>query len=308
MRRRSLLGFTCAVAAAALLAGCGGSTHAAGTPALSFATRSTRLVDATRPPYITGLAVNPVNGSVLLATNRGIYRTAASGRGLSQVAAKARAGSHVGDYGERVSSFAYIDGTKLIGSGHPSANAKALPPFLGVMESEDEGREWTATARVGYSDLHVIVVSGSTVYGFDTILGGVVASYDGGRSFTERTAPPGPYVLDLAIDPAAKLHLLASTADAIFSSRDGGNTWQQISAAGQAHMAWNAHGLYRADADRSVSTSSDGGVTWHVVGRLPGLPGKLVETAAGTLYAALTEGTVVTSQNGGRSWSTLFSP
>jgi hypothetical protein len=289
-----------------MLAGCGGSAHAKSAPGLPFSGRSTRLVDGSRPPYITGLAIAPGGRSLLLATNRGLYRIDADGRHLQAIAARARAGRSVGSFGERVSSLAFIHGGELLGSGHPNLTARGLPPFLGVLESSDGGSDWTAIARVGFSDLHVLVVSGSTVYGFDTLLGGVVASYDGGRSFAERSSPPGSFVLDLAVDPRADRHLLASTESAIFSSHDGGASWRPLSNGAESRLAWTARGLYRADADRSFETSSDGGRSWRRVGELPRVPGKLVEVADGTLYAALAEGSIVVSRDAGRSWKVLF--
>jgi photosystem II stability/assembly factor-like uncharacterized protein len=308
MRGARLLRRACLTAAVAALAGCGGSSHTTGGTTLPVNAKSTPLVNGSRPPFITGLAVNPKDQSILLATNEGLYEISADGHSLKTVAAQAHAGGHVGPYGKRVSSLGFLNPGELLGSGHPNGTAGSLPPFLGVIKSSDGGHTWTAIARVGYSDLHVLVISGSTVYGFDTLLGGVVASYNDGQSFEERTSPPGEYVHDLAIDPNANHHLLASTLTGIFSSADGGNSWQQISHGAAPYLAWNQHGLFRVDADRSVLSSSDGGVRWTRVGELPRTPGKLVETADGTLYAALTEGSIVTSSDGGRSWKILFAP
>ena len=291
-----------------MLAGCGGSARTKSASTVPFTAPSTRLVDGSRPPYITGLAVNPADHSLLLATNRGLYRISADGHHSQTIAARARAGSRVGSFGQRVSSLAFIHDGELLGSGHPNGTARDLPPFLGVLESSDNGRNWTAIARVGFSDLNVLVVSGSTVYGFDTLLGGVVASYDSGRTYVERASPPGAFVLDLAIDPHANHHLIASTESAIFSSPDGGSTWRRISSGEESRLAWGTAGLYRADADQSLLTSSDGGMSWRLVGKLPRAPGKLVEMADGRLYAALTDGSIVTSRDAGRSWKALFAP
>jgi photosystem II stability/assembly factor-like uncharacterized protein len=309
MRRSCSFRGVCLTAAVATFGGCGSSTHTTSGPALPSAANSTRLVDGTRPPYITGLAVDPSDGSVLLATNRGLYRIDASGRNLQTIAARVRARGHVGPFGERVSSLAFLHPGELLGSGHPNGTTGGLPPFLGVIRSLDGGRNWTAIARVGFSDLHVLTISGSAIYGYDTVLGGVVAGSNGGRTFEERQAPPGEaLVIDLAIDPRESRHLLASTPTTIFSSSDGGNSWRRISAGGESRLAWTWRGLYRADADRGVLTSSDGGITWLRVGELPRPPGKLVETPEGTLYAALIDGSVVTSRDGGRSWKVLFAP
>src|SRR5437588_12915872 len=113
MRRSRLLGGSCLAAAVALLAGCGASTHTTSTPALPFTAKSTRLVDGSRPPYITALAVDPSDRSLLLATNLGLYRINADGSHLQTIAAQARAGSASGSFGERVSSLAFLSPGEL---------------------------------------------------------------------------------------------------------------------------------------------------------------------------------------------------
>src|SRR5579863_886244 len=82
MLRARLLRAACVTAAVSLPAGCGGSTHPASVPS---------LVDSTRPPYITGLAINPADRSILLATNRGLYSIDPSGRHLQTIAARVSA-------------------------------------------------------------------------------------------------------------------------------------------------------------------------------------------------------------------------
>jgi photosystem II stability/assembly factor-like uncharacterized protein len=154
----------------------------------------------------------------------------------------------------------------------------------------------------------VLVVAGNNVYGFDTVLGGVLASHDGGDTFAERFAPPGGLTLDLAIDPHASGHILASTETAIFTSSDGGTKWRRLEKSRASRLAWSTHGLFRVDSDRTVATSSDGGVSWRRVGMLPRAPGRLVEVGDGALYAALTDGSIVSSGDGGRSWRSLFRP
>ncbi len=301
---------------AATLAGCGSSsatsktitTSATGAASQPFGVPTTKLVDGTRPPYITGLAVDPAGGAILLATNRGLFRIPADGKGVQTIHSSVRAGKHDGPFGRRVSSLAFLDAGHLFGSGHPNGTVGQLPAFLGLIESTDGGRSWTSVSRTGFSDLHVLLVVNGNLYGYDTVLGGVVVSTDGGRTFAERSAPQGALVVDMAVDPHAPDYLLASTPTAIFRSTNQGKSWHKLQAAAESHLAWTSNGLFRADADGTVLTSSDRGLTWRRVGRLQRAPGKLVELPDGTLYAALIDGSVVTSRNGGRSWSTLFAP
>jgi hypothetical protein len=301
---RCLLCASLSALAAATLVACGGAApHIA-----SRARPSTRLVEAGRPPYITGLAIDPADHSLLLATNSGLYSISASGREMHPIQARASVGKAAGPYGERVSSLAFESPGVLLGSGHPNRVISGLPPFLGLLVSHDGGHHWSALARAGFSDLHVLLVQRGTIYGFDTVLGGVVVSTDGGHNFAERSAPSGPTVLDMAVDPKNARYVLASTPQAIFASSDQGTSWRQLGTAAEARLTWTPAGLFRADADGGVLRSLDRGRNWTQVGKLPGTPGKLLETATGELYAALVDGRIATSMDGGRQWSVLFSP
>ena len=304
LNSRRLLCAGLSALAAAALAACGSAAPHITSTTLSAA----QLVEAGRPPYITGLAIDPSDHSLLFATNTGLYRISANGRELHPVQAHVSVGSATGPYGERVSSLAFDGPGRLLGSGHPNRVLTHLPPFLGLLVSSDGGREWSALARAGFSDLHVLLVQNGTIYGFDTVLGGVVVSTDGGHTFAERSAPSGPTVLDMAVDPKDANYILASTPQAIFASSDQGTTWRQLTAATEARLTWMPAGLFRADAGGRVLRSADRGASWTQVGTLPGTPGKLVETASGELYAALIDGRIATSSDGGRQWSILFSP
>lgn len=307
-QRRSLLGAAIIIGCAASpLGGCGSSTSKS-TTARTSAVPRTKLVDSTRPPYITGLAVDPAGQGILLATNAGLFRVSADGRRTQTIHARILAEGHTGPFGQRVSSLAFLDSGHLLGSGHPNPGPSRLPAFLGLIESTNGGRSWTAISRAGFSDLHVLLVVNGTIYGYDTVLGGVVVSTDRGRTFAERSAPGGAVVVDMAVDPHAPRYLLASTPMAIFRSDNQGRSWHETQPAVESRMAWTPNGLFRADADGTVLTSSDRGLTWRRVGRLPRAPGKLVELPGGTLYAALIDGSIVASRDGGRMWKTLFAP
>ena len=87
----------------------------------------------------------------------------------------------------------------LVGSGHPD-DPKALPNFLGLIESDDAGRTWRVISRLGDADLHKIVLAHGRMYAFDAVLGAMLFSGDGGRTFTEQFTPRG-LIIDFEVDP-----------------------------------------------------------------------------------------------------------
>lgn len=307
LKSRSLpclaIGTLLTVAPALALTACGDSSRRASTAAASKP-----LIETGRPPLITGLAIDPTDHSILLATNVGLYRIDSDGKAVRPIEAHAAESGADGPFGERVSSLAFAAPHRLLGSGHPNRVVDRLPPFLGLLESRDGGRSWKGIARTGFSDLHVLLVAGASVYAFDTTLGGVVVSSDGGRTFAERTAPEGPTVIDMAVDPGDGRYILASTPAAIFASSDQGNSWHRLARATEARLSWSSAGLFRADSDGAVRRSEDRGRNWAAVGKLPGSPGKLVQAGGGELYAALNDARILRSTDGGREWKPVFSP
>jgi hypothetical protein len=286
---------------ALLAAGCG--SDSSGREAGHGTVRpphSTALVDASRPPYVTALAVDPGNGAILIATNRGLFRVPRGGGAPVAIRARAVAGRAAGPYGKKVSAFAFTAPDRLVGSGHPDGAGK-LPGFLGTLKSSDGGRTWRAVSRVGFSDLHVVGVAGPEIYAFDTALGATIVSRDGGRRFSERQAPRGP-ALAMAADPADPNYLLAATATSLARSTDGGGRWTPLGDAQGAQLVWTSRGLVRTVADGTVSASSDRGASWRSIGHVPGAAAKLTAGADGALYAAMLDGAVETSRDGGRTW------
>ena len=73
-------------------------------------------------------------------------------------------------------------------------------------------------------------------------------------------------------------------------------------------LAWSApRRLFLVDGSGQVLRSPDGGKRWQPVGSIDGQPAAFM--ADGTvLYAALTDGTVKRSTDGGRSWTVRATP
>ena len=132
--------------------------------------------------------------------------------------------------------------------------------------------------------------------------------------------PEGGNVRCLAYDPSDPNHILLGTsAGKIFSSRDGGNSWEMLAHFGSgedyvidhivfdptnpATIYWAGWGLFH-DTDGDVFRSDDGGRTWQA---LAGVHGKSIRALAmapsdhNTLVIGALDG-VFRSRDGGTTW------
>jgi photosystem II stability/assembly factor-like uncharacterized protein len=290
-RRRQLFGFLAAavlaLAATAVVAiavtdgddGSGGG-HAGSGPGLA---------------HVHGLGVNPKDGTLYIATHTGLFR-APPGR---------QTASRVGDSQQDVMGFSVVGRDRFLGSGHPGPGQDA-PPNLGLIRSDDAGRSWKPVSLLGEADFHVLRSQGSTVYGFNGLTGALMVSRDGGREWDEH-APPAP-MLDLAIHPEDPSRVVASTDESLFSSGDAGRGWRSLADGRVGFLAWpQPERLYMVDGAGRVSISGDGGRNWRDMGSIDAQPAAFA-TAGDDLYAALPDGTIKRSSDGGASWRIRATP
>jgi hypothetical protein len=282
--------------ALAALAGCGGTPKA---------TSSNSIVDPQgNTPLVNSLELEPATGDLLLTTNRGFFRIHhGRARRVRSVATARGRSVPVGGYLELLS----VGPKALLGSGHPDRKG-VLPQFLGVMRSGDGGRTWTIFSRLGEADLHAMTERDGRLYAFDAVLGAVLVSGDGGRSFQQHITPQEPMV-DLEVDPAQPLRMLIASDQTVYRSLDGGDHWRPIARSPGTHLAWPAAGaLYRAEGTGTISVSRDGGDSWRPVGRVKGEPARLKAVDPGHLYVALRTGAILESRDGARSWRPVYTP
>jgi photosystem II stability/assembly factor-like uncharacterized protein len=293
MRRPVLL-----LLVALAVGGCGETTS---RPTLSA---SSSLVDRSKTPYVNALEVEP-DGSFLMTTNKGFYRVAKDGSKVTRVrGAKVSAPEGVSPVGTFL-EIARLEDGELVGSGHPD-DKKALPPFLGFMRSNDDGKTWSVVSRLGTADLHIIRELGNRLYAWDAVLGAVLITEDGGRTWKERFTPKD-LVLDMVVDPKDPKYILISTENQVFKSQDEGKGWRPVEEVQRARFAWLPGGeLFRATEDRAWEQSTDRGQTWRRVGELPGEPWKIKAIDPQRFFVALADGSIASTTDGGRSWRTTF--
>jgi Photosynthesis system II assembly factor YCF48 len=297
MRRLALVGLSVLA-----VAGCGSNT----VPPTPDLKKSDRLVDlAAKPPLVNALDIDPGSGEFLLTTNRGFFRIDPKTKKVTEVTGTISAGTK----SSTVGTFLFLLATgpnELIGSGHP--DDKALPQFLGFIKSSDGGKSWTILSRLGEADLHKIILVGDKLFAFDAVLGAMLVSTDGGKTFTEKFTPRG-LIIDFVVDPNDENHLLAANEEQLFRSEDGGDSWRPLSSEPGTRMAWPTDPtLYKATQDGAFSVSADGGSTFKDVSKLPGEPYKIKALDAQHLYVALSDGTIMETTDGGKSFKEAFRP
>lgn len=277
---------TLSVAGALVLAGCGGSGEDSALGPGSFAEQAS---------HIHGLGVNPADGSLFIATHAGLYR---SSTGSTSAVA-------VGESVQDTMGFSVAGQNHFVGSGHPGAGQDG-PPMLGLIESRNGGETWQEVSLGGEADFHVLRYADDRIYGFNGLTGLLMVSSDGGESWQTHSPPTG--LLDLAVDPRDPDHVIAVSDLGLIESTDQGKTWERQSEE-IGYLAWpDADHLYLFDGDAGVSVSNDGGESFRKVGKLPDVPAAVSTASSQELYAALHDGEVLVSRDGGTAWTKRVEP
>ena len=277
--------------AAALLAplaliACGGSGEPApGGSAATTSAAPAAAPDDPGPLHVHGLGAAP-DGVLYVATHTGLFRT--DGGGLEQT-------------GETIQD---LMGFTVAGDGTLFASGHGDPPNLGLVRSVDGGESWEPVSLAGEADFHALRVDGERVYGFDASNGRLLASTDEGESWEERELPG--LLADLVPDPADADRLLAAGEQGIAVSADAGRSWRALEQR-IGLLAWPEGGpVYLVDAGGALHTSADGR-RWKRVGETGEPPAALIAVGPRELYFAGHDGSILRSEDGGRTWSPFAS-
>lgn len=251
------------------------------------------------PLHVHGLGVDPADGALFIATHTGLFRAAPGERRAERVA---------GRYQDTM-GFAIVGAGRFLGSGHPDLREK-LPPFLGLIESRDAGRTWSAVSLLGQVDFHVLEASGQRIYGygsdFKTREPRFLTSIDRGRRWQRLTAPEP--LISLAIDPTDARRVVASGERRVHRSRDGGRSWASADAPKAGLLAWNGTGLYLAGGDGRVWRRPGASTRWSAAGSVGGQPAAFDTGRGRELLAALHDGTIKQSTDSAANWSVRSTP
>jgi len=251
--------------------------------------------EGTELEHIHGLGVDPGSGSLYVATHYGLFEAAEDQTKLQRM----------GESRQDIMGFSVVGPRRFIGSGHPDPSQN-LPPNLGLIESRDGGKSFENVSLLGEADFHVLRSVNRQVYGFNSGTGKLMVSTNGGREWVERTPPAAMF--DLAIDPTDPRRVVASTERGMFVSEDAGEGWRPMRDDVAGLLAWpSSDGLFLVDGEGQVSRSADAGKSFEAVGSIGGPPSAFVNHGR-ELYAALGDGNIVRSTDGGENWGVRATP
>jgi len=254
-------------------------------------------LDDPGPVHVHGLGVNPKDGALFIATHTGLFRTAKGEQESKRVA----------DRYQDTMGFTVAGPDRFLGSGHPDFQKDPdLPPLLGLIESRDAGESWESVSMLGEADFHVLEALGRRVYGFDSSGERLMVSVDGGERWIERS-PPEP-LISLAMDPQQPKRIVVAGETRLYLSSTEGRRWRPVKG-DPGLLSWPApNRLYLIHGDGRVSVSRAPGSGWREVGEIGGQPAAFESEGPSDLYAALHDGTVKRSTDGGQSWEVRSRP
>jgi photosystem II stability/assembly factor-like uncharacterized protein len=274
------------LSAAIVLMGC---TSAASESRAAWPTPAQAAVEIS---HVHGVGTDSADGSLFLATHEGLFQVTADGQ--------AELVSQVMD----LMGFTVAGAGHFLASGHPGLRVD-LPQPMGLIESTDGGRTWSAVSRQGQSDFHALTTGAAGVLGYD----GTLLRSDDGRNWEQLAIPSEPH--SLAASPDTDL-VLATTAQGLLRSADAGSTWSAVEGAPLLQVVdWADDGVHVAGVDPSgvTWTSSDGGASWASGADL-GSPPQAVAVSSSAdedgRIIVVTAAAVVTSTDGGRTFDAVL--
>ena len=248
--------------------------------------------------HVHGLGVDPADGVLYAATHFGLWRIPERGQA-----------TRVADRYQDTMGFTVVGPGTFLGSGHPDFQMDAgLPTRLGLIRSTDAGESWANVSLSGQADFHVLHALHGQIFAWDAGSSRIMVSDDAGRSWQTRSTLE---LRDLVVSPAVPETLLATTANGLTRSDDGGRTWAPVPTAPPLTvLAWaTADSLYGVGPDGLLHHSVDRGASWVARGDVGGEPEALAVTVLGdveSLYVAVSGKGILASTGGGATLTVRY--
>lgn len=273
-----------------LAVGCGGGSDD-DSPAERADAPQAPVAEPAAGGHIHGVGVNPRDDALFIATHEGLFRAP---EGSSRA-------KRVGKSWQDTMGFTVVGSDHFLGSGHPDLQSD-LPAYLGLIESRNGGRTWTPKSLLGKADFHALEASSSIVYGsgsdFESREYRFLVSDDRGRTWKRRDTPEP--ISSIAINPEDPRAFVASGSNGLYAADAAGTRWRSFDGP-PGLLAFAAEDeLYLIDAEGGVHYR-DGG-QWAARGELGGAAAAFEAIRSDMLLAALHDGSVKASTDGGRTW------
>ncbi|MFF6833328.1 F510_1955 family glycosylhydrolase [Streptomyces sp. NPDC012438] len=238
--------------------------------------------------HVHGLGIDPADNQLYVATHDGIYTPGKDGTA-----------QRVGDSRDDFMGFTVAKAKTFLASGHPAPGTSG-PGHRGLIESTDSGKTWKTRSLAGEADFHALDYAHGTIYGYDSTNGLLRVSKDG-NTWDDRAQLRA---LDIAVSPDDPDTVLATTADGVAKSTDGGKTFAAGKQPVMAFVSWaKPDALYGIDTSGGLKRSTDGGTTWQQTAVVPGgQPQALTAVDAGHVLVATQDG-IYESQDGGKTFT-----
>ncbi|MET8326293.1 F510_1955 family glycosylhydrolase [Streptomyces sp. NPDC005181] len=240
--------------------------------------------------HVHGLGLDPADQQLYVAAHDGIFTTGKGGEAV-------RVGRSKDDF----IGFTVVKAKTFLASGQPALGTG--PSDRGLIESTDSGKTWKTRSLAGEADFHALSYVHNTIYGYDSTNALLRVSKDG-AAWDDRAHLQA---LDIAVSPDGPDTMLATTADGIAKSTDGGRTFAAGQQPAMAFLSWPKPGtLYGIDDSGGLNRSTDGGATWQKAGTVPGGQAQALTAVDAEHILAATQNGVYESRNGGKTFTKRF--
>lgn len=273
---------TCAVsgvvAVTFALSACSGSTSETPQPASTGASAF---------GHVHGLAINPANNRLYVASHMGVFQKTSDGF------------ERIADRYQDTMAFTVTGNDTFLASGHPDLRETDKPVHLGLIESTDAAKTWKALSLEGEADFHALEPAQDRVYGYDSNNGVLKVTRD--KQQWSDIARMG--VIDLAVDPDNPEDLLITDDQARLQRLTGSSTIRAVATAPPlAFIDWPRRDLLvGVGPDGAVHHSRDAGASWQTLPPV-GSPPEALDITPDVWHVAAEHG-VFRSTDEGRTWS-----
>ena len=268
------------------------------------------------------------NNSLYLATHNGLFK-----KDVGNNSSNNSGWIAVGNDKSDLMGFTIDQSNKgvMYSSGHPQTGGN-----LGFRISEDYGETWQKVSDVTTPtpiDFHTMTIGNNPgiIYAASGMGDNIFISTDGGKNWTITSPPEGQQVITLATNQSNSNILYAGTTSGLFSSKDKGESWQEIendlvsgndtmvtgievAPNGKTAYAFAVPNQPDETSEGYIIKSTDGAKTWiKTDGQIPGVQfvSKFAFDKDDEIYAAVIQDSeetgvasrVFSSPNNGKNWT-----